>query len=177
MAAAVGASAWVVERAPELIRIVALVGIVFGVSAWLGAAKLYKSLAQELIVFAALPLAAAWAETATRGYMVRETVGMWIVLVVAFWGAVFAVRVRSRGPGERRAALAFALVAAVGGALIAADVIGLSPSHAWLLVPTLIRLAAALVFGEWWMGLSIKAVGLIETAVALAMVATAALAG
>ncbi len=175
---AIGAGSWVVTAAPALMRLVTIVAAVFGLSAWLGAAKHYKSLAQELIVFAALPLAAAWAETATRGYMLRETVGVWVVLAMAFWGAVFAVRIRSRGSGARTAALVYTVALLAATALVVTGTIGgpIAPAHAWLLGPSVLRLAVVLSFGDWWMGLQIRTVGIVESAVAVAMVAVTPLA-
>jgi hypothetical protein len=168
-------SAWkVLVVTPEVMRLVWVAGSVFVIAVLLSVLGFYKTLSQELIVFAGLCLAAPWAEVATRGYMVRETLGVWVVLVVAFQGAVFAVHLRSRGRTARRGAGAYLVI----GALVcwAITSVGIADIiYLWIVVPSLIRLLSIMVRPDEWEHLRIRVVGYIETGVALATVALALL--
>lgn len=171
---AVAAGLWLVVRTPVLLRIVWVVIVVFAAAIALGAVRQYKSLGQELVVFGGLTLAAPWSETATQGFMSHHALGVWAILTLAFWGAVFAVRIRSRGPDHRITTVVYSLVAIVLAIILATTAV--TPWRSlWLLGPSFARLGVVLARQSWWQGLNIRHVGFIETGVALLTVGCAVL--
>jgi len=164
----------VVSAVPPLARIVWVAAGVFGVALALSVLGRYKSLAQELVVFAGLCLTSPWAEAATRGYMVRETLGRWLLLVAAFWTAVLAVRVRSRGVGARGTSVAYGAIAVAGAwALAQAGLVAIN--EMWLLAPSLARTVFVAAVPGAWAGLRVRTIGVVETFVAVGTLAVALL--
>ena len=124
-ALAVIAAYWLIARTPALMRIVWAITAVLALTLGLSLARRYKSLEQELIVFAGLALAAPWAQTATNGFMSHDAMALWIVRSLAFWGSVFAVRIRSRGLAWRTPTAIYALGAFALAVILAIE--GITP--------------------------------------------------
>ena len=161
-----------VTSLPLMQRLIIVAVPIFAASMLLGMGRHYRSLTHELIVFAGLSLAAPWALIPTRQFFSPDAIGLWFVVMLAFWSAVFAVRVRSRGLPARLTMTLYLVCASLAAWGLVAS--GLIPAeYLWILAAPALRMIAVFVAPEWWTDLPITWTGIVESSVAVGMVVAA----
>ncbi|MCU0543966.1 MAG: YwiC-like family protein [Oscillatoriaceae cyanobacterium Prado104] len=129
-----------------------------------------KSIANELLTFAAVCLAAPFAIVATTGNLTLAAIGLWLLNTLFFSSAIFTVKLRkpktaSLIPGLIYHAIAAGIVAGLwyAGWLLPTAAIGFGT--------VLLKFGAIAVLREWYCSTAIQNVALLETLTALVFLA------
>lgn len=125
-----------------------------------------KSVLNELAIFAALSLALPFAYTATKGVMLQELLGYWLLATAVLSSSIFTVRLRLIGDKALSAVAAYHIIAmSMVFMLVRAEL--LRPEFAYTFLIPIAKVLVILFQMDKYRALKLTTIGFMETGLSL----------